>query len=79
MKIIKKEIILLLFLFTSLLFVKNIYGYLTKVTEPQINEFSILQNGSYTVRHEIMNLDGSGNPQRYFTGTLKNMNVRIYE
>ena len=24
-------------------------------------------------------LNGSGNPQRYFTGTLKNMNVKLYE
>ena len=24
-------------------------------------------------------LNGSGNPQRYFKGTLKNMSVKIYE
>lgn len=24
-------------------------------------------------------LDGSGNPQRFLTGTLKNMSVKVYE
>lgn len=59
MKIINKFFVLLLIFISSFLFVKSIYGYLTKVTNPQINEFSIQSAGSYIVRHETMNLDGS--------------------
>ncbi|MBQ3307502.1 MAG: InlB B-repeat-containing protein [Bacilli bacterium] len=58
MKVIKKLFVLLLFSVSSLLFIQGIYGYFMKITNPHVNEFSILQSGSYTVRHLTMDLDG---------------------
>ena len=45
--------------FLSLFFVKGINAYFTKKTEPLINQFSIQKNTSYTVVHEVMDLNGN--------------------
>ena len=59
MKKIKRIVIFFICIISSLLFVKGIYGYLMKITNPIINGFSILQSSGYKVRHELMNLDGT--------------------
>ena len=45
--------------FLSLFFVKGINAYFTKKTETLINQFSIQKNTSYTVVHEVMDLNGN--------------------
>lgn len=59
MKKSKQIIILIVCFISSLLIVKGIYGYFTMITEPKINKFTIVQSTSYTIKHELMNLDGS--------------------
>ena len=56
----KKLIYLVVFTmaFLSLFFVKGIYGYFTKVTDPLVNQMSIEKNTSYTVVHHVMNING---------------------
>ena len=56
----KKLIYLVVFnmAFLSLFFVKGIYGYFTKVTDPLVNQMSIEKNTSYTVVHQVMNING---------------------
>lgn len=44
---------------SSLFYILGIYGYVTEETEPVVNQLSINYTTSYTVRHELMNLDGT--------------------
>ena len=59
MKRIKLCLVLSTMIILSLFFVGKIYGVFTKVTTPSVNKITIAQNTSYTVVHEIMNLDGT--------------------
>lgn len=59
MKRIKLYLVLLILCISSLFFIKGIYGVFTKITIPSVNKITINQNTSYTVVHEIMNLDGT--------------------
>ena len=59
MKRIKLSIVFLLFVISSLYRVEGIYGYMTARTDTTVNQFSIQDKTSYTVIHELMNLDGS--------------------
>ena len=51
--------ILIACIISSLFFVKGIYGYVTDTTTTEVNKFTINNKTSYTVRHELMNLDGT--------------------
>ena len=59
MKKIKLCSVLLIIIISSLFFIQGIYGFFIKITNPIINKLSILQDTSYTVVHETMNLDGT--------------------
>lgn len=59
MKKIKLCSVLLIIIISSLFFIQGIYGFLIKITNPIINKLTILQDTSYTVVHETMNLDGT--------------------
>ena len=56
---IKQYAFLFVFAISSLFVVKGIYGYFTVETEPKVNALSIEKNTSYTVVHELMNIDGT--------------------
>jgi len=56
---IKLYAVLFIFAISSLFVVKGIYGYFTVETEPKVNALSIEKNTSYTVVHELMNIDGT--------------------
>ncbi len=55
----KLKTIFLIFITMPLFFIVSIYGYANTETEEKINEFSINKKTSYTVVHELMNLDGT--------------------
>ena len=55
----RKYVLLFLLVISSLFAIKEIYGFLTYETEPVVNVLSLQQNTSYTVVHELMNLDGT--------------------
>lgn len=59
MKKIKLCSVLLIIIISSLFFIQGIYGFFIKITNPIINKMTILQDTSYTVVHETMNLDGT--------------------
>ena len=59
MKMIKRYSVLLIVIISSLFFIKGIYGIFIKITDPNVNTLTILQNTSYTVVHEIMDLNGT--------------------
>ena len=59
MKRIKLYSVLLIVIISSLFFISGIHGLFFKITEPAVNNLTILQETSYTVVHEIMNLDGT--------------------
>lgn len=59
MKKIKLCSVLLIIIISSLFFIQGIYGFFIKITNPIINKLTILQDTSYTVVHETMNLDGT--------------------
>jgi len=44
--------------FLSLFFVKGINAYFTKEIDPVVNQLSIQKNTSYTIVHEVMDLNG---------------------
>ena len=55
----KIQIMIFACLISSLFFIRDIYGYMSVETEPVTNQISINNTTSYTVRHELMNLDGT--------------------
>ena len=59
MKKIKRYSVLLIVIISSLFFIRGIYGIFIKITNPNVNTLTILQNTSYTVVHEIMDLNGT--------------------
>ena len=59
MKRIKLCVVLLIISISSLFFIRGIYGIFIKITNPVYNKITILQNTSYTVVHETMNMDGT--------------------
>ena len=59
MKRIKLYVVLLIISISSLFFIRGIYGIFIKITNPVYNKITILQNTSYTVVHETMNMDGT--------------------
>ena len=59
MRKMKRYSVLLIVIISSLFFIKGIYGIFIKITNPNVNTLTILQNTSYTVVHEIMDLNGT--------------------
>ena len=59
MKRIKLCVVLLIISISSLFLIRGIYGIFIKITNPVYNKITILQNTSYTVVHETMNMDGT--------------------
>ena len=59
MKRIKLYVVLSIIFISSLFFIGGIHGIFIKITNPLFNKITILQNTSYTVVHETMNLDGT--------------------
>ena len=59
MKKMKFIIVFFVYLISSLFYINGIYAFITINTSPAINQFSVEQNTSYTVIHELMNLDGT--------------------
>ena len=59
MKKITLSSVLLFLAVSSLLFMKGINAYFTKITESLDNKLTVEQKASYTVVHEIMDLDGT--------------------
>ena len=59
MKRIKLYAVLFIAIISSFFVIQDIYGIFVDVTIPNVNSISVSQNTSYTVVHEIMNLDGS--------------------
>ena len=59
MKRIKLYVVLLVISISSLFFIRGIYGIFIKITNPIFNKLTILQNTTYTVVHETMNMDGT--------------------
>ena len=53
--------------FLSLFFVKGINAYFTKKTDPVLNQLSIQKNTSYTIVHEVMDLNGNYTEQSRVT------------
>ena len=59
MKRIKLILVLSILFISSLFFIKKINSVFTKITAPNVNKVTINQDTSYTVVHEIMNLDAT--------------------
>lgn len=59
MKRIKLYVVLSIIFISSLFFIGGIHGIFIKITNSLFNKITILQNTSYTVVHETMNLDGT--------------------
>ena len=59
MKRIKLYVVLSIIFISSLFFIGGIHGIFIKITNPLFNKITILQDTSYTVVHETMNLDGT--------------------
>ena len=59
MKRIKLYVVLSIIFISSLFFIGGIHGIFIKITNPIFNKITILQDTSYTVVHETMNLDGT--------------------
>ena len=59
MKRIKLYVVLLIISVSSLFLIRGIKGIFIKITNPVYNKITILQNTSYTVVHETMNMDGT--------------------
>ncbi|MBO6195636.1 MAG: InlB B-repeat-containing protein [Bacilli bacterium] len=59
MKRIKLYVVLLIISVSSLFLIRGINGIFIKITNPVYNKITILQNTSYTVVHETMNMDGT--------------------
>ena len=59
MKKTRLYLVLLFLSVLSLFFVKNIFSIFTKTTVPNINVLTVSQNTSYTVIHELMDLNGT--------------------
>ena len=59
MKRIKLYVVLLIISVSLLFLIRGIYGIFIKITNPVYNKITILQNTSYTVVHETMNMDGT--------------------
>ena len=59
MKKIKPLSVLLIIIVSSLFFVSGIYGIFTKITQSNVNKLTILNNTTYTVVHETMDLNGT--------------------
>ena len=55
----KIKILISVCLISSLFYILGIYGYFVEVTEPVTNQLSLNYTTSYTVRHELMNVDGT--------------------
>ena len=58
MKRIKLFLVLFVVSISSFFVVQGIYGIFIDVTPPAVNNIKVSQNTSYTVIHELMNLDG---------------------
>ena len=59
MKKMTLSTVLLFLAVSSLLFMKGIHAYFTKITESLDNKLTVEQKASYTVVHEIMDLNGT--------------------
>ena len=59
MKKMTLSTVLLFLAVSSLLFMKGIHAYFTKITESIDNKLTIERKASYTVVHEIMDLNGT--------------------
>ena len=55
---IKLCIVLLIAIISSFFVVKGIYGIFIKITPPEVNKLTVSQKTSYTVVHQLMDLDG---------------------